>query len=225
MIKMLLPIVLIFSLISCNSEHAKQTHKSTSYNAINDSKARGFDLSKVDFTENLNTILTSQALKLSDGKSAEQTIMGFSTYTSTSDRLLKFEGVSLAGHAEANKNQVVLHYKDSDQTIGMFELKIYTEKTCNELLAALNKFSGKPVYEKSSNANAIELDENGDEIKPSEWSNKTYRVWENRKTGVSYFWIETLTGNDLSLEVAALNRKDKAAKDWIALRAFDWYKI
>jgi hypothetical protein len=198
-----------------------------SANKKEDSKVavgNNFDLAQINFSENLNTILTGQGLKLSDGKSTEQTIMGFSTYTSALDKLLKFDGVSLVGQAEANKNQVVFHYKDSDQTIGMFELKIYTAKTRNELLVALNKFSGKPVYEKSNNANAIELDENGDEMKPSERSNKTYRVWENSKTGISYFWIETLIDKDVSVELTALNRKDGAAKGWIAFRAFDWYK-
>jgi hypothetical protein len=220
MIKILIATVAIFGLTACNANDKKEEDKG----AQNQVRSNNFDLGKINFRENLNTILTAQGLKLSDGKSAEQTIMGFSTYTTQSDKLLNFDGVSLAGETKAKKNQVVFHYQDRDQTIGLFELKIYTEKTRNELLAALNKFSGKPVYEKSSNANAIELDENGDEVKASERSNKIYRVWENAKTGISYFWIETLTGKELSLEITALNRKDKAAKDWIAFRAFDWYK-
>lgn len=88
----------------------------------------------------------------------------------------------------------------------------------------MNKLYIKPTYEKSSNVNAIELDENGDEIKSYQPSKKTYKVWENGGTGISYFWIETLTGKDVSVELTVLNRRDGAAKDWIAFRAFDWYK-
>lgn len=53
---------------------------------------------------------------------------------------------------------------------------------------------------------------------------KTGAYIEKCKTGISYFWIETLTGKAMFVELTALNRRDEAAKNWIAFRAFDEYK-
>lgn len=41
---------------------------------------------------------------------------------------------------------------------------------------------------------------------------KTGAYIEKCKTGISYFWIETLTGKDVSVELTALNREMKQLK-------------
>ncbi|TBO36345.1 hypothetical protein [Pedobacter kyonggii] len=65
----------------------------------------------------------------------------------------------------------------------------------------------------NSNSGAIALDENGDEVKSSEQTKKTYKVWESKKTGNSYFLIQTGSGNNIYVELTALNRKAKCAQD------------
>jgi hypothetical protein len=225
MIKMLLPAILIFGLMSCNSEQMKQKNKDSLTTVVNQNKAIAFDLSEINFTENLNTILNGQGIKLEGNKSKEQTILGFDTYVDTSNKLLKFNGKPMSGTFPAGNNQVIIHYNSNSSIIGMYELKVYSQKQADELVSSLNTLFGKPSFEKSdTKSGAIELDENGDEVKSSQQSKKIYKVWENNKTGNSYFLIQTGSGKNIDVELTALNRKSKSAQDWISFRAFDWYK-
>lgn len=221
---MILPAILFLSLTACNSEQNKQQDKDTTITAMNQTPAGNFDLSKVNFSEKIETALSSEGIKLADGKSQEQTMMGYQTFSSTSSKLLKFNGKDLSGESEMGKNQLILHYSDKDGQIGMYEVKIYSKAAGDELLTALNSL-GKPSFEKAGLSDgAVEIDENGNEVKASAQSQKSYKVWENTQSGLAYFLIQTGSGSSLYYELTSLNMKSKASKDWISFRAFDWYK-
>ena len=61
MIKILIATVAIFGLTACNANDKKEEDKDTQ----NQIRSNNFDMGKINFTENLNTISTAQGLKLS----------------------------------------------------------------------------------------------------------------------------------------------------------------
>ena len=225
MIKIILPAILILGLISCNAEKVKQENKNPLSLKIDQNEQSDFDLTQVNLNENIDTLLASQGIKFSTEKNNEPTILGLDTYVSTSERLLKFNGVSMSGKSSAKINQIIIHYNSTDHKIEMYELKVFNKQPANQLLSSLNHLFGKPSFEKSdTNPGSIALDENGDEVKSSAGTKNIYKVWEDDKTGNSYILIQTHAANGVSVELTTLNRKSRFANDWISFRAFDWYK-
>lgn len=214
-------ILIILITFSCK----KHENNTAATKAAPGNADKQFDLATVNFTEDINTLLWTQGFNVNQGTDAEQTIFGYKTFSSDSKKLLVFDNQKLEGTPGKQKNNVVLHYNETTGVVSMFELKIYNQKESATLYASLNRLWGKPVFEKNdSNASgSIEINENGNEVKADAKSEKKYAVWED-KSGRAYFYVETITGNEVFTELTALDSNGKSAKDWIAFRGFNWYK-
>lgn len=221
--------VLLLTMLSCTSTGknsdtaADSTKKETMTGTTNMGK---FDLANLSFSENIDDLLKGQALTVADGSNTESTVMGYESFASSSPKLLVYNGQALSGGSGDKKNQLVLHYAQSGHQLNMYEAQIYSAEQTDLLEKNLLKKLGKPAFIKDSglNKSTIRLDENGDEDKGPREDTK-YQVWEDKATGISYFFIEKkLDGKIVYGELTAINTKSKNAAVWIKFRAFDWYK-
>ncbi len=71
-----------------------------------------------------------------------------------------------------------------------YELLLYDQVQTDTLISLLGK-TGTMVFKRTKSVDgAIEIDENGNEVKTQNRELKTFRVWENKHTGLSYFLSE-----------------------------------
>jgi hypothetical protein len=103
-------------------------------------------------------------------------------------------------------------------------LKLYSQSQTDALIGLLDK-AGTLVFKQTKvPKGAIELDENGDEVKAGKSERKTFQLWENKTSGLTYFLTENGSGQNLSTELIVLKRATQFGKDWISTNQLDWYK-
>lgn len=219
-------LMLVLLMLSCTQKQKGASLADTTTTTKKDmaeSTSGPFDLSKLSLKEKLTDLMTAQNIKLEKNAPSEQTLFGLEVFKTGDPKILRFGGQDLSGSGKS-KNEVLFHYNPKDNKLAFYEVKLYSKKQIDALINELNK-GGKPVFEKIGvTKGAIELDENGNEVKAGAGDNKKYHVWENKATGVTYFLIETGTGENTTSELTALIRSDQYGKDWISFRSFDWYK-
>ena len=222
--------LLLVTMLSCTSSTEKKNDTTDSTNKVSVKEsaavAAKFDLSLIKFSENIDDLLKSESLTLKDGTDTESTIMGYESFASSAPQLMVYNNRVLTGGKTGQKNMLVMHYATKGHQLNMYELKLYDAAQTRSLESDLQAKLGKPVFAEDSglNKNSIQLDENGDEDKgPRE--DKKFLVWEDKTTGVSYFFIEVKVANKITYgELTAINTKSKNAEIWIKFRGFNWYK-
>lgn len=222
--------LLLLTMISCASSADKKNNTADSTNAVSMKESAAanarFDLSLIKFSENVDDLLKKESLTLKDGTDTESTIMGYETFASSAPQLMVYNSHVLTGGKATQQNMLVMHYAEKGHQVNMYELKIYDAAQTSMLEKDLQAKLGKPSFTEDSglNKNTIRLDENGDEFKGPREDTK-YQVWEDKNTGVSYFFIEKKVDNKITYgELTAINTKSKNAEIWIEFRGFDWYK-
>jgi hypothetical protein len=227
--KLTVNLMLVLLMLSCTQKQkgaslADTSSTPTTKKDMAESNSGPFDLAKLSLKEKLTDLLAPQSIKPEKNASSEQTLFGLEVFKSSDPKVLRFGGQDLFGGGSTGKNEVLFHYNPKDNMLAFYELRLYSKKQTDALISELNK-NGKPAFEKIKTTDgAIELDENGNEVKASKSDNKKYHVWENKATGVSYFLIETGTGEKTTAELTALRSSEQYGKDWISFRSFNWYK-
>jgi len=218
--------VLLLALISCTSKAKKPAADTTIVSTSAAHKAEKFDLANLTMNESIDDLLKANALSLKDGSDKESTVMGFESFATSKPELLVYDKQSLVGGAGKEKNLLVLHYGQETHQIEMYEIKLYVADQSGLLEHSLQKKLKKPIFIKDSSLNksSIELDENGDEVK-GERNDTKFQVWDDTRSGLSYFLLEKKTGNKVVYEeLTVMNRKSENAAMWIKFRGFDGYK-
>jgi hypothetical protein len=221
----LISLTIVFTtMLSCTQKpQGATTHNDTdsTKNMTNASLAAApFDLAKLTLKEKIVDLLTAQGIKPKPKEATDQTLLDFEVAKTSDPKVLRFNGKDFS----ASQSEVLFHYRENDKTLGFYELKLHSEQQAGDLITELDKV-GKQVFKKTGTAKgSIELDENGNEVKPGKGETKKYFVWENAATGVSFYLIETGSGQNFDAELTALKPSEQSGKDWIAFRSFDWYK-
>lgn len=218
----IVPTFLCLILMACNTKPPKSdTAKPL---VVAKSYAGAFDLAKLTLTENLPAVMAAEDIKPESKDSTDLTMLGFEVFKSTSPKVLRFENADMWGTNGKNKNHVLFHYDEKKNTLAGYELWLYNQIQTNRLIALLGKI-GKLTFKRTKlPKGAIELDVNGDEVKPENSERKTFRVWENKNTGLSYFLSESGSGKSLITNLVVLNKNTQFGKDWIELLQLNSYR-
>ncbi|SER62928.1 hypothetical protein [Pedobacter rhizosphaerae] len=179
-----------------------------------------FDLAKLKLKEDIHMLLSGISVKPEISEAIHTTLVGFETFKSSNPKVLRFHGSELA----LKNNYVLFHYEVKDKKLAAYELFINNWQQTDVLINSLKKIV-KPVFSQTGNRDgAIELDEQGDETTQGQTQAKTFRVWENANTGLSYFLSTSGTGKNLSGKLTVLNPTSPFGKDWMSSQALNWYK-
>jgi len=223
--KKLLYILVCLTAVACNSNQQSKAQTDSSKNtAVNPANAGAFDLARLSLNENLTDLMAAQSVKAGPKDTLDTSIWGFEVFRSSDAKVLRFEDTDLSGATGKNKNHVVFHDEEKTGQLAGYQLKLYNQVQTDALIGLLDK-AGKLIFKQTKVAKgAIELDVNGDEVKAGKSERKTFRVWENKGSGLSYFLTENGSGQNLTTELIALNPSTQFGKDWIAALQLDWYK-
>lgn len=220
-------IYLIFCLVivACNANpQANNTNKPTKNNLVEPTSLETFDLARLRLNENLPDLMASQGIKSDVTTESDETLTGYHIFKSSIPKVLRFEKAALSGANGKNKNYIVFHYSQDYKALAFYELILFNQGQTDTLIGLMAK-AGTLIFKQTKPLKgAIELDENGNEVKPENSERKTFRVWENKSTGLSYFLIETGSGQNLISRLIVLKRSEQSGKDWISYQLLDWYK-
>jgi hypothetical protein len=218
-------ILVCLAMVACNSRPQGNAQAASTPNTVMaPSHSEPFDLARLSLNENLLNLMAAQGVKPEPKDSLDKTMLGFEVFRSSNRKVLRFENTDLSGSNGKNKNHVLFHYNEEKKTLACYEIKLYNQDQTDTLISLVGKV-GTLIFKRTKlPKGAIELDVNGDEVKPQNSVRKTYRVWENKSTGLSYFLIETGTGKNLTAELIVLKRATQFGKDWISVLQLDWYK-
>lgn len=212
-------------IIACSSSQKESKSIDSTNRAPITNNAEPFDLAKLTLNEpNVPRMLAERNVKTESLTSTDQTIWGYERLKISSANLLRYAGNDLSGINDTLKNNFLLHYNEKTKALAFYEVRLYTREQSAALLAALKKM-GKPSFEKLGvSKGAVEIDEDGNEIKNGKEEKQTFRVWENSKNRLTYYLSERENGKHYALELTVLNRSANYAKQWISFRSLDWYK-
>jgi hypothetical protein len=224
--KNLLYLSLLVILTACNAKPPQQSKHSNpdKSTAVARTYSGTFDLAKLLLNENLPALMAALHVKPEPKNTDESTMLKFETFKSSSSKVLRFENVDFSGSNGKNKNQVFFHYNEKNNMLACYELKIYNQEQTDKLIGLLGKVGKLNFKQTKLPKGSIAIDVNGDEIKPEKLERKTYRVWENKITGITYFLSETGSGQNLITELIVLKRATQFGKDWISFLQLDWYR-
>jgi hypothetical protein len=225
-IKSLLPMIMLcLSIIACSSSQKESKLMDSANTAPITNNEEPFDLAKLTLKEpDVPGMLAERKVKTEPITAADQTIWGYERLKISSADLLRYAGNDLSGTNGMLENNVLLHYNEKTKALAFYEVRLYTKEQAAALLAALNKM-GKPAFEKLGvSKGAVEIDEDGNEIKKGKGEKQTFRVWENSKNGLTYYLMERGAGKDYASELTVLNRSANYAKQWISFRSLGWYQ-
>jgi hypothetical protein len=181
---------------------------------------RPFDLARLILKEDLMQLMAEQSLKSEAKDPSNTTLSGFEVFKSKSPKVLRFKDTDFSGL----NNYVLFHYQGQQKTLAGYELFIDGQQK-NAVLISLLKSVATPIFKHTGPGNgAIEIDENGNEVKQSDSKGKTFQVWENKKTGLSYFLSTTGDAANMVSQLIVLNSTTQFGKDWMSSQALDWHK-
>jgi len=213
------------AIVACNSNpKATNQRDSTESNTVKAADSGPFDLAKLNLKENLPDLMTAQGIKKEPKDTTDETMLDYEAFKSSDPKALRFADKDLSGERGKSKNHVLFHYQETQKTLACYELTLYNQGQTDTLISLLGKLGTLVFKQTHVPKGSIALDVNGDEIKPEKVVRKTYRVWENKSNGLTYFLSEDGSGQNLTTELIVLNRATPFAKDWISSRSLDWYK-
>lgn len=171
----------------------------------------GFDLSDITFKESINQVMKETGLKLEDGKSPLFTLVGrYKAFESANSVILKFNGVDLTGKTRDSVNKVIFHYSVKDSTIGLIELKLFTEPQVMALTKALDEKLGKAPFPADAYTRVFSKN-----IRYYE------RTWVDPKTTIAHFLTVSMNEQDhQEARMAVLNYSNKEMSELTSLKSY-----
>ncbi|WP_374951059.1 hypothetical protein [Mucilaginibacter sp.] len=183
-----------------------------------------FDLAKLLLKENLPEMIHSQGIRRELKDSMDVTMLKYEVFKTSDPKALRFAGTDLSGTYGQRKNYALFHYAEDQKNLICYELTLYDQKQTDQLIGLLGKV-GTLVFKMTHlPKGTIEIDVDGNEVKPEKSVRQTYRVWDNKKTGITYYLSEDGTGKKITTKLTALKKATKFGKDWISTGQLDWYK-
>jgi hypothetical protein len=222
--KTLVYLLLGFVVSACNTNPQNNAKEPTKNNSTKAASAKTFDLATLNLNENLPELMASQGIKSDTKTESDQTLSGFLIFKSNDPKVLRFENAALSGGNGKNKNYVLFHYKEDNKALAFYELILFSQGQTDNLINLMGKVGTLIFKQTKPFKGAVELDEKGNEVKPENSERKTFRVWENKSNGLSYFLIEKGSGQNLNSRLVVLRRSEQSGKDWISYQLLDWYK-
>ena len=223
--KYIVPVLfLIPLLLSCNAKPKSQADADSS--KIKDapiSYAGPFDLAKLELKENIPAIVKEQQIKLEAVTDTDKTLMGYERLKSYDAKALKYGSALLSGAHGNNKNYVLLHYEEKTNKLAFFEVILNTRDQANALHQELKKL-GNPIFKKKWPDGSLDIDENGRGVPPKADEKQIFQVWDDQRTGISYFYIEKENSKSFRATLTVLKRAEQSGKDWMNFSSLDWYK-
>ncbi|WP_345951104.1 hypothetical protein ABDD95_06545 [Mucilaginibacter sp. PAMB04274] len=218
-------LLLSLTVLSCTSGRKDNAKADSTNAAASVSNTGPFDLATLTLKEkNAPGLIAARKVKPEPVSDVEQTLLGYEVLKSSNANVLRFGGKDLSGANGTNKNHVLFHYDDQTKALAFYVVALYTQQQADALLKELEKM-GKPQFEKIGlDKGEVALDLNGDPIERGKEQKQAYRVWENKKNRLTYFFGELGSGKDFEAELTVLDRSAKYAKDWISFDSLDWYK-
>jgi hypothetical protein len=222
----LINLMLCLVLLSCTSKPKGSAETDSTKNAAmtTSSNSGPFDLARLVLNEKILDIMTAQGVKIEPKTSADKTLLGFEIFKTSNPKALRFENADLSGATGKNKNHVLFHYNEDKRTLAFYEVELYNQAQTDILINLLGKVGAITFKQTKLPKSALDLDKNGKAIAFPAGTRKTFRVWENKSTGISYFLIETGLGENVTTKLIVLKRSEQSGKDWVSYLSLDWYK-
>jgi hypothetical protein len=218
----LISLSLILMITACGRNSQGNEQKQDSTKAV-DTYSRPFDLSKLLLKENLPELMKARAIKGETKDASDVTLFNYDVLKASDPKALKFESSDFSGTYSQHKNHVLFHYAEDKKTLVCYQLALYDQKQTDQLIELLGKVGTLVFKQTHTPKGAMEIDENGNEIKAGSTARKTYRVWENKSTGITYYLSEDGEGKNIRAELTALNKATQFGKEWISSKQLDWY--
>jgi hypothetical protein len=223
--KYVLPyLVLLPLLLSCNAKPKHQADTDSSKSKDESLSFTGpFDLAKLELKENIQAIVKEQLIKVEPVTDTDKTLMGYDRVKSYDAKALKYGSALLSGADGNIKNYVLLHYDEKTNKLAFFEVILNTRDQANALHQELNKM-GKPSFKKKWPDGSLTIDENGNAVPPKPDEKQIFQVWDNQRTGISYFYTEKENSKSFRATLTVLKESGQSGKDWMTFSGLDWYK-
>lgn len=223
--KIIIYLIPCLIMLACNSGRQGNAPADSTKSIVTTPANSGpFDLARLNLKENLPAVMAAQDIKPEPKASTDETLMGLEIFRSSNPKVLRFEGRDLSGSTGKNKNYALFHYDEGSKKLAFYELEIYNQEQTDTLINQLGR-TGTLIFKRTPLPDgAIEIDENGEPVKAGTRERKTFRVWQNKSAGLTYFLIETGAGQHLVTKLIVLNEAEQAGKDWVSFRMLDWYK-
>ncbi|WP_312993091.1 hypothetical protein [Chryseobacterium flavum] len=194
---LLIPIICI-GLLSCNQQ--EKNGNISQVEISNDTQTSPFNLASLTVGQNINDILKAAGITAKDTvHSDEVTLIGNERLAFSSEKLLHFNGINLAGKHYKNTNKVLLHYGKVDQEIGplahekedelgMYQLDIYTEPEQKALYKSLSENLNTPVFNTIHESFESEVKDN-EIIQTPNKLRQEVAIWKDKD--LIYYYCET----------------------------------
>jgi len=215
---------LCLAIAACNSNPKGNQQDSTKNDAMNPSYSGPFDLAKLKLNENLPDLMARQEIKPEPKTEQDKTLLGYELFRSSSPKALRFEDTHLSGTYGKNKNYVLFDYSEDKKKLAFYEVMLYNQAQTDTLINLLGKVGTITFKQTKLPKSALDVDSNGKAVPFPAGTRKTFYVWENKSTGISYFLFETGLGENLTTKLIVLKRSEQSGKDWISYLSLDWYK-
>lgn len=214
-------------LMACNSNQPKKAiadstdkpRKSAPYYVGN------LDLARLTLSEDFSAILAAEHISPEPKTDTDVTIYKYEVLRTSNPKALRFSDTDFSGTNGKKKNHILFHYDEKDKTLASYELRIYNQDQTDKLIGLIDKIATRIFKRTKTPKGSFQIDLDGNEVKPENAERKTFRVWENKKTGITYYLSETGKSNNLVTELFALKPSSTFGKSWIDLLSLDWYKI
>ncbi|OOQ61907.1 hypothetical protein [Mucilaginibacter pedocola] len=201
------------SLLACNSSPQSNSVKKPGHTGP-------FDLAKLSLTEHMPDILAIEHFAVQAKDTTDGTMLGYELFKTGDKKALNFGGAFLSGH----NAHVSFHYEEKSGQLAGYELKLYSQPQSDTLIRLLGN-NATPIFKRTKMPKGeIEIDVNGNEVKPGNSVRQTYRVWENSAKGITYYLTEDGTEPKLTTTLIALKKNTPFSKDMTSLKQLDWYK-
>jgi hypothetical protein len=211
-------------MLSCNSKpHRASNSDSTSNIAVAIGYSGRLNLAKLTLKENIPALMTAQKVKLEPITDTDKTLWGHDRMKSNDPKALQFGGADLAGASGKNKNYVLLHYDEKTKKLIFYEVEMYSREQAKALSGELNKL-GKPTFEKKWPDGSMDIDENGHAVQPKPDEKQIFQVWDDKLTGISYFYGAKENSHSFAAKLTVLKKADQAGRDWMSFSRLDWYQ-
>jgi hypothetical protein len=218
----LISLSILLMITACGQNPKGNTQKQDSTSVVNNYTGP-FDLAKLSLKENLPELMKQQGIKPEPKDSLDLTLLNYEVFKTSDPKALHFGDNDFSGNYGLHKDHVVFHYAEDKKTLVGYQLIIYDQKQTDQLIELVGEI-GTLVFKRTHvTEGSIELDVNGNEVKPENSVRLTYRVWEGKSTGLNYYLTENGSGKNLSTELIVVKKTTQFGKDWISFRQLDWY--
>jgi hypothetical protein len=217
-------LTLCLAMLSCTSKQGNDsTTDSTKKTVMTPPNTGPFDISHLVLKENLPDLMAAQGIKSEPITASDLTLLGYDVFKSSNPKLLRFGGKDLSGSVAKDKNHLLLHYNTEKKILAFYEVDLYTREQIDILSSQLKKM-GPPSFEKKWPDGSLTIDENGNSVKPDPDEKQTFQVWENKSTGLTYFFSNKESKKGIEAELTVLKKSEQSGKDWMSFSQLDWYR-